>query len=137
MGRFSDVRTGWANYRPSKGAWFWSCVACVIATMIVGFAWGGWVTATSARAQTTQAVEKARADLAADYCVSRFDAAPDAAAKLADLKKAASWDRGDFIDKGGWAKLPGLNESIDGAADLCADRLINAKMTTAKSATTS
>ena len=133
MGRFSALN----SYRPSKTTWFWSGVGCVIATMIVGFNWGGWVTTGTADTMSAQAAQQARAEMAADYCVSRFEATPDATNKLADLKKTDSWQRSDFIDKRGWDKFPGLNEAVDGSADLCADRLINAKLTPVKPATAS
>lgn len=31
----------WEEYHPSKAIWFWSCLGCVVATIVVGFAWGG------------------------------------------------------------------------------------------------
>ena len=44
-----SVGQRWTAYRPSKAVWFWSCVGCVVATLIVGFTWGGWVTGSTAR----------------------------------------------------------------------------------------
>ena len=114
----------WNEYRPSKALWFWSCVVCIILTIIVGFTWGGWVTQTAANRMSDGAANDARAAVVAAYCVSRFESAPDAAAKLATLKKTDSWQRDDFIDKGGWTTLPGQSKPVDGAADLCAQRLI-------------
>ena len=80
---------------------------------------------------SAQAAQDAKAQLAAAYCVSRFDAAPDASTKLAALQHTESWDRSDFIDKGGWANMPWVNmpwvkEPIEGVADLCAQKLISA-----------
>jgi hypothetical protein len=133
----SSLGTRWSDYRPSKGLWFWSCAGCVAATMIVGFAWGGWVTHGSAAAMAAQAAQDAKTQLAAAYCVSRFDAAPDVSTKLAALKSADTWQRSDFIDKGGWASLPWAKQPIDGAADLCAQKLISASASSAKPAATS
>jgi hypothetical protein len=116
----------WSDYRPSKALWFWSCVVCVVATMIVGFGWAGWVTNGTATAMADQAAQHARTNLAAAYCVSRFDAAPDASAQLAALKSKDSWERSDFIQKGGWSTIPWMKKQIDGAADLCAQKLISA-----------
>lgn len=127
----------WGEYRPSKALWFWSCVVCVVATIIVGFAWGGWVTNGTATAMAAQAAQHAKAQLAAAYCVSRFDAAPDASAKLATLKSTDSWQRGDFIQKGGWSTMPWVKSQIDGAADLCAQKLISASASQNKPAATS
>jgi hypothetical protein len=38
----------WGSYRPAKSMLFWACVACTIATMVIGFNWGGWVTGGTA-----------------------------------------------------------------------------------------
>ena len=39
----------WRNAQPTKAMAFWLCVASMILTMIVGFAWGGWVTGGTAQ----------------------------------------------------------------------------------------
>ena len=137
MENTSSLGTRWSDYRPSKGLWFWSCVGCIAATWIVGFAFGGWVTRGTAAAMSEQAAQDAKAQLAAAYCVSRFDAAPDASTKLAALQHTASWDRSDFIDKGGWANMPWVKQPIEGVADLCAQKLISAAASSAKPAATS
>lgn len=127
----------WAEYRPSKSLWFWSCVACIIATIVVGFTWGGWTTSHTAAQMASDAADSARAQLAADYCVSRFRSAANAGAELASLKKTDEWDRGAFIKKGGWVTMPGMSEPISGAADQCVKQLLTAKApTTAKAAVT-
>ena len=46
----------WEDYQPSKTILFWACVAAIIATMVVGFTWGGWVTGGTSRAAATTAV---------------------------------------------------------------------------------
>jgi hypothetical protein len=116
----------WSDYRPSKAVWFWSCVICIAATMIVGFGWIGWVTKGTATAMADQAALQAKVNLAAAYCVSRFDAAPDASTQLAALKSKESWERSDFIEKGGWSNMSWMKTQVDGAADLCAKKLISA-----------
>jgi hypothetical protein len=125
----------WSDYRPSKAMWFWSCVVCIVATMIVGFGWAGWVTNGTAMAMAAQAGHQAKVNLAASYCVSRFDAAPDASSQLAALKSKESWERSDFIVKGGWSTMPWLKDQIDGAADQCAQKLISASSQSKPSST--
>lgn len=115
------------TYRPSKTLFFWTCIACVIATIFVGFKWGGWMTAGGASDMAAQAGDNARAQLAAQLCVSRFEKAPDAKAQLATLTKTADWERGSFIEKGGWVAIPGMKKPISGAADLCAKDLTAAQ----------
>ena len=113
------------SYRPSKVVFFWSCIGCVAATLFIGFNWGGWVTGGTAAQMATSAADRARMELAATVCVSQFDKAGDKVA-LASLARTDSWKRGDFIEKGGWLMLPGIDKPIPGAADLCAKRLTDA-----------
>lgn len=123
----------WADYRASKATVFWSCVAVAVLTVVVGFNWGGWVTGGTAQ----EMAQEARRDLAATFCVERFLAAPDAGAQHASLMETGSWQRDDFVQKGGWAKLPELDRPVTGVADLCADKLadIEVPASTAQSTT--
>jgi hypothetical protein len=91
--------------------------------MIVGFAWGGWVTGGTAEKRIANAEEQAVAELASRICVHRFLAASDAAAKLAELKETNSWGRDDLVEKAGWVTFADMKEPVDGAANLCADKL--------------
>jgi hypothetical protein len=126
-----SLRRRWESYRPSKAIWFWSCAACVIATIVVGFAWGGWVTGGTAERMATAATDAGRARLAAATCVVRFEHGGDAVAQLAALKKADSYERGDMISKNGWVTMPGEATPVSGAADICAQRLLDATPATA------
>jgi hypothetical protein len=119
-----ESQGGWGGYRPSKTMWFWSCVACVIATIVIGFTWGGWVTNATAESQVAEARTAGRAELAATICVARYVDAPDMAVQLAALKDESSWSRNDTIADAGWATPVGFEEPVSGAADLCAERLI-------------
>jgi hypothetical protein len=52
--------------------------------------------------------DNARGELASAICVERFNAAPDKAAKLAQLKALSdSYTKRRFIEAGGWATMPG------------------------------
>ncbi len=116
--------SGWRDYRPSKVTWFWSCLACVVAALVVGFTWGGWVTGGTAEAQAAEARLEGRAELAATICVARYVDAADAAVQLAALKDESRWTRNDTIASAGWATPLGVEEPVRGAANLCADRLV-------------
>src|SRR5579871_5660714 len=111
----SGFRDGWESWRASKTMLFWSCAACALATIIVGFSWGGWVTGGTAEKMSGTAASTARAELAATMCASRFMSGPDNVAQLAALKASDSWNRDGLIDKGGWTTLPGVQEPIRGA----------------------
>jgi hypothetical protein len=120
-----SISRRWAAYRPSKGGWLWSCVGASVATMIVGFAWGGWVTGGTATRMAADAAQDARAQLAAANCVYRFNQGPDMAAQLAALKKVQSYEVNGLLVKGGWATMPGDAEPVVGAANICAHDLMN------------
>jgi hypothetical protein len=120
------------NYRPSKTALAWCCVLSVIATIVVGFAFGGWVTGGTATAMADSAGERAGAKLAAEVCIAQFNHNPDAQTQLAALTKLESWDRAGFVTKGGWATLPGGKNPVTGAADLCAQRLTSTTLSSAR-----
>jgi len=115
----------WAAYRPSKAGLLWSCVGCSVATMIVGFTWGGWMTGGSATRMATEAARDAGAQVAAASCVYRFNQGPEMAAQLAQLKKVQSYEVNSLLVKGGWATMPGDTEPVVGAADICGHKLIS------------
>jgi len=124
----------WSDYKPSKTIWLWSCVGAAVLTMIVGFTAGGWVTQSTAAKQAEASTSAAVAQLAAGICVHRFMAAPDAQAKLAALKSADSWKRDSMIEKGGWVTFADAKAPVDGAADLCASKLMQSSEAAATTA---
>ncbi len=122
----------WDGYRPSKAIWIWSCAACVVATIVIGFSWGGWVTGGTATGMASDAADAARTQLAAAACVNRFAAGPDANAQLAALKTTVGSERGELLRKNGWATMPGSKDPVAGAADSCAQQLVNTGLPAAK-----
>lgn len=94
------------------------------------------MTGGTARDMATKAVEEANASMAAGFCVTQFKNDANAVARLAALNKTDTWDRSDFITKGGWAKLPGMKEPVPGSADLCAKALTEAPLPPANAAKT-
>ncbi|HSA81922.1 MAG TPA: hypothetical protein VLE23_13990 [Geminicoccaceae bacterium] len=122
------------QYRASKTVLFWACAGSAILATAVGFSWGGWVTGGTAREMAEQSAAQARQEVAAVVCVERFMAAPDMAAQLTLLKGMdRSYQRGKFVEDGGWAIMPvggGAETSLPGssadhrqAASLCAEVL--------------
>lgn len=130
-----SVSQRFADYRPSKAAWFWSCAGCVVATMIVGFTWGGWVTGGTATEMAKDSADSASAQVAAAVCAQNFMAGPDARAQLASLKETgSSWKRRSLIEDGKWTMVAG--RKYDDAAGPCADLLMNAEAPPAQEAAT-
>ncbi|CAN7614359.1 hypothetical protein [Neorhizobium tomejilense] len=112
------------NYQPSKTVLVWACFITVIATIVVGFNWGGWVTGGSSRALSVTAGDTARGELASAICVQRFNAAPDAATKLTELKAIPdSYRKRQFIEAGGWATMPGQTSADSHVAEGCSTAL--------------
>lgn len=94
-----------------------------IATMIVGFSWGGWMLGGTAKQIASTQASSAVVAALAPICVAQFQTATDAPARLAELKKVSSWEQYSFIEKGGWDKMPGGQAADSGVARACATML--------------
>jgi hypothetical protein len=110
----------WTKARPTKTIVFWSAVALIILTIIMGFTWGGWVTGGSAQRMSDSAVTQRLAAI----CAGQFNQDPENAPKLAELKKMSSYQRDDYVKEQGWATLPGEAQPNSKVADECAKLLI-------------
>jgi hypothetical protein len=97
--------------------------AGAVATMIVGFSWGGWVTGGTAKEQVQKSVSTALVSALSPVCVDKFQRSAEATANLAELNKVSSWQQGSFIEKGGWATMPGGDSSNAAVAQACATML--------------
>jgi hypothetical protein len=106
----------------------WGVIGGAIAMAIVGFTWGGWVTSARAESDAMQRSNAAVVAALAPVCAQRFNAAPAAANNLVELKKVDSWSRSDFVEKGGWATLPGKDaaDKQSAIARACAEILTGA-----------
>jgi hypothetical protein len=110
----------WEDYQPSKSMLGWACVATAVATMFIGFSWGGWVTGGTSRTMATTAGGVARGELASVICVEKFKAAPDSAAKLVELNAITdAYKRRQFVETGGWATMPGQSSPDRRAVEGC------------------
>lgn len=106
----------------------WGAAAGAIALAIVGFSWGGWVTGGAAETIATNRAETAVVVALTPVCVEKFRQAADASANLAEMKKTTySWDQGKFVEKGGWATMPGSTYPNSAVAKACAESLGSAK----------
>ena len=110
----------WAKARPTKTLVFWLCVACAALTMIVGFTWGGWVRGATARSMAEAEAEEAVVKHLAPICVVQFQQDPAKDQKLKELRDMSAYERGDYVKKQGWAKMPGAGEADGKVADECA-----------------
>jgi hypothetical protein len=97
----------------------WGFIGGALVTMIIGFNWGGWETASATQKLNEAAVSKSQAAI----CVAQFMEGSGYKEKLAELQKLENWSRSEFITKGGWDKMPGQKEAGFGVSQACADGL--------------
>ena len=114
----------WSQVRPTKTIVFWSWVASVVVTMIIGFTWGGWVTGRTARNMAEVMAEDAVVRRLAPICVLQFKKDPGKDQKLKELKETSTYQRGDYVRNQGWATMPGEKEPDGKVADECAKLLM-------------
>ncbi len=99
------------------GAWGIVCGAAI--AMIIGFAWGGWTTSSTTQTMTEDAVLASQAAI----CVAQFIKDPNYEAQLKELGEIDSWKRAEFIEKGGWDKMPGQEKADYAVGRACSDGL--------------
>jgi hypothetical protein len=103
----------------------WGAVAGSVATMIIGFSYGGWTTSS-----TSVRVAKVQADTAVTtalvpICVAKSKADGAAVKKMGELRAlASSYDQRDFVTKTGWATVPGSDGPNSDVAEACATALL-------------
>ena len=108
-----------ANTKP----WIQGAVVGAIVVAIVGFNWGGWVTGGTAAKNAAAASRDAVVAALAPICVERFRGQPDAVGKTDALMKGSSWDRGNMVEKSGFATMPGSTTADSDVARACATLL--------------
>jgi hypothetical protein len=114
----------WSDFRPTKTVVFWSIMGSVVLTMIVGFAWGGWVTGGTSQKLADKTAEDAVVKRLAPICVLQFNQDPGKAAKLTELKATGTWQQGEYVEKQGWATMPGEAKPDSAVASECSTQLL-------------
>jgi hypothetical protein len=97
----------------------WGLICGAVIAMIIGFAWGGWSTASTTKTMTEEAVLASQAAI----CVAQFMKEPNYNEKLKELQALDSWERSEFIEKGGWDIMPGQEKADFGVCRACAEGL--------------
>jgi hypothetical protein len=95
----------------------WGIAIGAVIAMVIGFTWGGWVTGSTSKERSAEAVLASRAAI----CVAQFMKAPNHEAQLKAFKETDSWKRGEFVEKGGWDKMPGEQEAKGSVSRACSD----------------
>jgi hypothetical protein len=99
-----------------------------VALAILGFTWGGWVTAGSAKALADARSSEAVVAALAPVCVANFRLDKDATAQLVELKKARSWEHASFVEKHGWSTIPGMKSTDSVMSRACAELILAEKI---------
>jgi hypothetical protein len=102
---------------------FWGGVVGAVGIMILGFAWGGWVLGSTAERMANARADGAVTAVLVPICVERFMGQADAAARLTEFQKGASWQQRQVIEQGGWATATGSNTPNSAVARACAQQL--------------
>ena len=92
--------------------------AGAVATLVVGFYWGGWTTAGGTQKLVENAQQASVVRVLAPICADKFQRSADAGINLKALNAADSWKRNEIIEKAGWTTFPG-SEPERQVADAC------------------
>jgi hypothetical protein len=95
---------------------------------MVGYSWDFFLTPAEADAMAAQRANQAVGMALAPFCVEKFRRDPDATAKLVQLKKMDQWQRGNFVEQGGWAKTGGESTPNSAVSAACAEMLVADKV---------
>ena len=98
-----------------------------VATMIVGFGWGGWMLGGTAKTLADNTTKSAVIAAIAPICVDQFQHGVAAATNLVELKKISPYQQAAYVEKGGWAVMPGSTKVDAGVPEACATLLNNLK----------
>jgi len=97
----------------------WGLIGGAVIVMVLGFMWGGWTTSSTAHGMTQKAVVASQAAI----CVAQFVKQPNHEQKLKEFGEVNSWSRDEFIEKGGWDKMPGQQKASPEVARACGEGL--------------
>ena len=80
-----------------------------VATMIVGFSWGGWVLGKTAENNATLRVNAALVQAYGPVCIERFKHQANVDAKWVEFTKVDAWRRDGYIRDSGFADASRLD----------------------------
>ena len=93
----------------------WGLIGGAVVAMIIGFSWGGWSTAGASQTKSDAAVLASQAAI----CVAQFVMEADSQGKMKEFEAIDSYKRSEFIEMGGWDKMPGQKEAGFGVSSAC------------------
>ena len=93
----------------------WGVIGGAVIATVIGFAWGGWTTSSTTQKMSEAAVQTTRAAI----CVAQFKNDPNYAAKLKEFGGLDSYKRSDYVQAGGWDKMPDQEQATWGVSSAC------------------
>jgi hypothetical protein len=114
-----SLATKWRNAKPTKMILFWACLASIALTMLVGFTWGGWMTAGGAQEAAETMAKDAVVQRLAPICVAQFNQDPDKDLKLGEMNELSGYGQSQYVRDQGWATISGEPEPNRKVADAC------------------
>ncbi len=97
----------------------WGFVLGAAVAMLIGFQVAGWTTAGTTKLMNDEAVLASHAGI----CVAQFMRGADHQARIKEFQQMESYKRSEFIEKGGWDRMPGQETAVWGVAAACVARL--------------
>jgi hypothetical protein len=104
----------------------WGAIAGAVVVAVIAFSAGWVVTSGTAEESAARQAEKAVIAALTPICVAQFkvEPQPQQTTHLAALQKEDSWERSDYVEKQGWATMPGGKTPSDEVAETCAAELL-------------
>ncbi len=102
----------------------WAGIGGAILTMIIGFAWGGWVTGGTAQSRAEKLSADAVVARLVPICVAQFNQDQEKDKKLKELKEKSRWERDKYVKAQGWATMPYEKEPDGSVAEKCAEQIM-------------
>ena len=97
------------------------------ATLGIEFSWGGFMLGSTAKTLADSMASSAVVAAVAPICVDQFQHSADAANNLPALKKTSTWEQATYVEKSGWATMPGSTAANSGVSQACAAILSSLK----------
>ncbi len=114
------MQVNWEKIKPA----LWGAVGGAIVLAITGFNWGGWVTGGTAQEMAKEMAEEAVVGRLTPICVVQYNQDSEKDQKLKELKEESSWKRDDYVEKQGWATMPGEKKPDGKVAGKCAEMIV-------------
>ena len=102
----------------------WGAIGGAVIVMIIGFAWGGWVTGGTAQSRAEKIAADAVVARLVPICVAQFNQDQEKDKKLKELKEESTWERSKYVEEQGWATMPYEKEPDSSVAEKCVEQIM-------------